>query len=168
VPPASPDVPDARAAIESVLEPLRAESDRVDQAMADNRAYLEERRKTRVDAETRGLLERAATSPGAPDSLRRVARQVARGQITWDSVFDHRAGPEGEAFLADAFRTAREHFADADLTPVPVPEEALAEGVDPEAVDDDIELTLREAGEAHDRIFRATFSDDPPARGESS
>ena len=162
MPPASPDPADVRAEIESVLEPLRAEAHRVDRAMADNRAYLEERRTSRVDAETRALLERAAESPEAPDSLRRVARQVATGRTTWDAVFDHRAGPDGDAFLADAFRTAQEHFSDAELSPVAVPEEALEVGVDPEAVAADIDLTLAEARDEHDRIFRPTFADDHP------
>jgi hypothetical protein len=86
--------------------------------------------------------------------LRRVARRVAAGQLTWDDVFAHRAGPEGEAFLGDAFRTAREHFAEADLGSVPVPDEALEVGVDPDQVSEDLARTLAEAAEEHDAIFR--------------
>jgi hypothetical protein len=161
VPPASPDAlgPDGRAAIDAVLEPLRAETDRVDRALADNQAFLEERRSRGVDAETRALLARAAESPQAPDSLRRVARRVAAGEISWDDVFAHRAGPEGAAFLDDAFRTARQHFADADLPPVRVPDEALEVGIDPDEVSDDIRRTGVEAREAHDAIFRRAFEE---------
>ncbi len=154
MPPASPDPYDGRAAIDAVLEPLRAETDRVDRELASNQAFLEERRATGVDAETRDLLSRAAESPSAPESLRRVARQVAAGQITWDDVFARRGGPDGAAFLEDAFRTARDHFADADLAPVPVPEEALEVGVDPAEVAVDIERARDEARTAHDAIFR--------------
>jgi hypothetical protein len=162
LPPASPDeVPDGRAAIDAVLEPLREETERVDHELAADRAYLDERRARGIDPETRALLDRAADSPSAPESLRRMARQIAAGRITWDDVFAHRAGPEGEAFLADAFRTAREHFADADVATVPVPEEALEVGVDPQEVSDDLEQTLAEAGAEHDAIFRQAF--DGPA-----
>jgi hypothetical protein len=162
MPPASPEpLPDARAAIDAVLEPLREETDRVGRELEDNRAYLEEHRARGVDAETRALLDRAADSPSAPESLRRVARQVADGRTTWDDVFAHRAGPDGEAFLTDAFRTAHEHFADADLGAVPVPDEALEVGVDPEAVSEDLTRTLAEAAEEHDAIFRSAF--DGPA-----
>lgn len=162
MPPASPEeVPDGRAAIDAVLEPLREETDRVGREMEANRAYLDEHRARGVDPETRALLDRAADSPSAPESLRHLARQVAAGRVTWDDVFAHRAGPEGEAFLADAFRTAREHFSDADLTPVPVPDEALAVGIDPVEVSDDLAQTLAEAAEEHDAIFRRAF--DGPA-----
>lgn len=109
----------------------------------------------------RSLLDEAADNPSAPESLRRVARQVAAGRITWDDVLAHRAGPDGDAFLADAFRTAREHFADADLSNVPVPDEALEVGVDPDRVSEDVEQTLAEAAEEHDAIFRQAF--DGPA-----
>ncbi len=156
--PASPDgIPDAQAAIDAVLEPLREESDRVGREIEANRAFLDERRARALDPETRALLDRAADSPSAPESVRRVARQVAAGRVTWDDVFAHRAGPAGEAFLADAFRTAREHFADADLSAVPVPDEALEVGVDPDEVSADLELTLAEAADEHDAIFRPTF-----------
>ncbi|MGA8249037.1 MAG: hypothetical protein WB797_19170, partial [Nocardioides sp.] len=74
--------------------------------------------------------------------------------LTWDDVYARRAGPDGEAFLADAFRTAREHFADAEVSVVPVPDEALEVGVDPDEVSADLELTLAEAAEEHDAIFR--------------
>jgi hypothetical protein len=158
LPPASPDeIPDGRAAIDAVLEPLREETELVDREVEADRAYLDERRAKGIDPETRALLDRAADSPSAPESLRRVARQVATGRITWDDVFAHRAGPEGEAFLADAFRTAREHFADVDLATVPVPDEALEVGVDPLRVSDDLEKTLAEAAEEHDAIFRQAF-----------
>ncbi len=164
MPPASPDprlVPDGRAALDAVLEPLRAETDRVDRELADNQAFLEERRSRGVDPETRALLTRAAESPTAPDSLRRVARMVAAGQVTWDDVFSHRAGPEGAAFLDDAFRTARQHFADADLPAAVVPDEALEVGIDPDAVSDDLARTRLEAREAHDAIFRRAFEEHP-------
>jgi hypothetical protein len=167
VPPASPDprpasyVVEARAAIDAVLEPLREETDRVDREVRDNEAFLDERRRSRLDAETRGLLDRAAESPQAPASLRRLARRVAGGEIGWDDVFAHRAGPDGEAFLADAFSTAREHFADADLAPVPVPEAALETGIDPDEIADDIDRTRREARDEHDLVFRRTFEDQP-------
>jgi hypothetical protein len=158
LPPASPEpVPDARAAIDAVLEPLREETDRVGREMEANRAFLDERRARGIDPGTRALLDRAADSPEAPDSLRRLARQVAAGRVTWDDVFAHRAGPEGEAFLADAFRTARDHFSDTDLTPVIVPDEALEIGVDPAEVSDDLARTLAEAAEEHDAIFRHAF-----------
>ena len=161
MPPASPDVPDARPAIEAILDPLRAEIARVDREMDDNRTFLEEHRSRGIDAETRALLDRAADSPDAPDSLRKLARQVAAGQVTWDDVFAHRAGPGGEAFLDDAFRTAREHFSDAELAPVPVPEEALQVGVDPEEVSADLARTLVEARVEHDAIFRRAFDERP-------
>jgi hypothetical protein len=108
--PASPEVSGDRSAIDAALEPLRGEVDRVGREMADNRAYLEERRRRGIDPETRALLDRAADSSSAPESLRRLARQVDAGRLTWDDVFAHRAGPDGDAFLADAFRTARERF----------------------------------------------------------
>jgi hypothetical protein len=152
--PASPDPSDGRAAVDAVLEPLRAETDRVDRELAANQAFLEERRALGLDAETRDLLSRAAQSPSAPESLRRVARLVAGGRLTWDDVFARRAGQDGAAFLEDAFRTAREHFAEADLEPVPVPEEALEVGVDPDEVAADIERVRDEARTAHDAIFR--------------
>lgn len=151
--PASPDPHDGRAAIDAVLEPLRAETDRVDRELASNQAFLDERRSRGVDAETRDLLSRAAESPSAPASLRRVARQVTAGQITWDDVFAHRAGADGEAFLADAFRTAREHVTDEPAL-VSVPDEALEVGVDPDEVAADIARTRDEARTAHDEIFR--------------
>jgi hypothetical protein len=165
VPPASPDPrfrpydADPRAAIDAVLEPLRDETDRIDSELRDNAAFLEERRRERLDPETRDLLDRAAESPQAPASLRRLARRVAAGELGWDDVFAHRAGPDGEAFLTDAFATARQHFADADLGRVPVPDAALETGIDPDDVSDDIERTRREARDEHDLIFRRAFED---------
>jgi hypothetical protein len=150
VPPASPE-------IDAVLAPLRDEVERVDAAMANNRAFLEERRRRGLDAETRSLLDRAADSPTAPDSLRRLAREVAAGRLAWDDVFAHRAGADGEEFLTDAFRTARERFADVEVAPVPVPEEAHAVGVDPEQVDADLQMTLAIARLEHDSIHRQTY-----------
>ena len=144
---------DPRAAIDAVLEPLRVETDRVDRALADNQAFLDERRARGLDRETRDLLSRAAQSPAAPESVRRVAQHVAAGWITWDDVFAHRAGPDGEAFLQDAFRTAREHVTD-DPSPVAVPEAALDVGVDPEEVAADMARTRAEAKAGHDAIFR--------------
>lgn len=145
--PASPE-------IDAVLEPLREGADRVDRALADNRAYLDQRRAQGIDPETRDLLDRAANSPSAPSSLRRLVREVAAGRQTWHDVFAHRAGADGEEFLASAFRTAHERFADVEVAPVPVPDEALAVGVDPEAVDADIARTIAEARQEHDAIFR--------------
>lgn len=150
MPPASPD-------IDAVLAPLREELDRVDRALADNRAFLEERRSTGLDGETRSLLDRAADSPTAPDSLRRLAREVAGGRLTWDDVFARRAGADGEAFLAEAFSVARERFGEVEVAPVPVPDEALAVGVDPEAVAADLQLTLAIARIEHDSIYRPRF-----------
>lgn len=164
MPPASPDPSlglDGRAAIDAVLEPLRAETDRVDRELADNEAFLEERRSQGVDADTQALLARAAESPTAPDSLRRLAQRVAAGEITWDDVFARRAGGDGTTFLDDAFRTAQQHFPDADLPTVRVPDDALAVGVDPDAVSDDIFRTRVEAREAHDAIFRRAFEERP-------
>jgi hypothetical protein len=151
--PVHPASPDPRAAIDAILEPLRAETDRVDRALADNEAFLAEHRVRGLDAETRDLLSRAAQSPTAPESVRRVARQVAAGRITWDDVFAHRAGPDGEAFLHDAFATAREHVSD-DPTPVEVPEAALETGIDPVEVAADIARTRADAQAAHDAVFR--------------
>jgi hypothetical protein len=108
--PASPE-------IDAVLEPLREGADRVDRALADNRAYLDQRRAQGIDPETRDLLDRAANSPSAPSSLRRLVREVAAGRQTWDDVFAHRAGADGEEFLASAFRTAHERFADVEVAP---------------------------------------------------
>ncbi|WP_151081561.1 hypothetical protein [Nocardioides cynanchi] len=147
--------------IDAVLAPLREETDRVDRELADNRAFLDERRRRGLDAETRALLHRAAESPTAPESLRRLAREVGAGRLSWDDVFARRAGADGEAFLADAFGAAREHFADADLAPVSVPDEALAVGVDPEAVAADLQLTLAVARIEHDAIYQQTL-DGPP------
>jgi hypothetical protein len=163
VPPASPDprfggsTVDARAAIDDVLEPLREETIRVDRELRDNRDFLDARRRAPLDAETRALLDRAAESPQAPGSLRRLARRIAAGELTWDDVFAHRGGPDGDAFLADALRTAEAHFADADLPPVPVPDDALETGVDPDEVSADIARTCAEARAEHDAIFRWTF-----------
>jgi hypothetical protein len=170
VPPASPEppaeLPGSRSAIDVVLRPLREGVDRVDRELADNRAFLEQHRRRGLDAQTRDLLARAADSPSAPESLRRLAQEVAAGRLTWDDVFAHRAGADGEGFLAEAFRTARERFADAEVPTVPVPEEALAVGVDPEAVDADIQMTLAIARLEHDAVFRETldiWSVDGPA-----
>jgi hypothetical protein len=163
VPPASPDHPDdqaavdGRAAIDAVLEPLREETDRADRELADNHRFLEERRSRRLDAETRDLLNRAARSPQAPVSLRRLARRIAGGELTWEDVFAHRGGPDGDAFLLDAFHTARERFSDAELSPVRVPEGALETGVDPSEVDADLDRVLQEGREQHDAIFRRAF-----------
>jgi hypothetical protein len=148
-----PASPDPRAAIDAVLEPLRVETDRVDRALADNQAFLDERRARGLDRETRDLLARAAESPTAPESVRRVAQQVAAGRITWDDVFAHRAGPDGQAFLRDAFATAREHV-DDDSTPIDVPDEAREIGIDPGAIAEEIARTRAEARIAHDAIFR--------------
>ncbi len=82
-----------------------------------------------------------------------MARQVAAGGITWDDVFAHRAGPDGETFLQDAFRTAREHISD-DAAPVEVPEAALEPGVDPDEVALDIARTRADAQAGHDAMFR--------------
>ena len=101
---------DARAALDAVLEPLRVETGQVDRELASNRLFLEERRSRGVDPATSDLLTRAAGSPSAPESLRRLARQVAAGGLTWDDVFAHRAGPDGAAFLRDALSTAHDHF----------------------------------------------------------
>jgi hypothetical protein len=151
--PASPDAYDGRAAIAAVLEPLRAETDRIEREIASNNAFLADRRQQTLDAETRDLLSRAAESPEAPEPLRRLARRVAAGEITWDDVFARRAGPDGAAFLQEAFRTAREHI-DDQPTPVSVPEAALEVGVDPAEVTADIEHTLAVARLAHDDVFR--------------
>lgn len=151
MPPASPD---ARASIDTVLEPLREETERVDHELASNHAFLEERRSRGVDEETRDLLTRAAASPSAPDSIRRLARQVAAGELTWDAVFAHRAGPDGMAFLSEAFSTAQEHFARARVPPVAVPHDALDVGIDPDEVAADIGRTRAEARVAHDEVFR--------------
>jgi hypothetical protein len=151
--PASPDPYDARAAIDAALEPLRAETERVDAELASNQAFLDERSTRALDADTCDLLSRAARSPSAPESLRRVARQVAAGRITWEDVFARRAGSDGAAFLEDAFRTAREHVSD-DPAPVTVPDEARKVGVVPAEVAADIERTRAEASVAHDAVFR--------------
>jgi hypothetical protein len=151
--PASPDPYDARAAIEAVLEPLRAETDRIDREVASNHAFLAERRRQRLDAETRDLLSRAAESPRAPEPVRRLARRVAAGEIAWDDVFAHRAGPDGTAFLREAFRTARQHVDDRP-TPVTVPDAAREVGIEPAEVAADIEHTLALARLAHDEVFR--------------
>jgi hypothetical protein len=151
---------DSRAAIDAALEPLRAETDRVDRELADNRRFLDDRRNRRLDAETRELLDRAAESPQAPESLRRLARRIAGGELTWDDVFAHRAGAEGDAFLADAFRTAEQHFADADVATVPVPEAAVETGVEPDEVAADIDRTRREARDEHDAVFRRAVEGD--------
>jgi hypothetical protein len=148
-----PASPDPRTAIDAVLEPLLTETDRVDRALADNQAFLDERRARGLDRETRDLLSRAAESPAVPESVRRVAQQVAAGRITWDDVFAHRAGPDGESFLEDALRAARDHVTDGP-TPVRVPEAALEVGVDPDEVAADIARTLTEAQAGHDAIFR--------------
>ena len=162
--PPSPDPDDGRRAIDAVLEPLRVETDRVDRELRDNQEFLDVRRSRGIDPETRVLLERAADSPAAPESLRRVARLVAAGRLTWDDVFAHRGGAEGAAFLDDAFRTARRQFADADLPQVRVPDEALEVGVDPHEVSDDIFRTRVEAHEVHDAVFRRAF--ETPRQGD--
>jgi len=151
VPPASPD---PRAAIDAVLEPLREETERIGRELASNSAFLEVRRSRCVGPETRDLLSLAADSPSAPDSLRRLARQVVAGELTWDDVFAHRAGPDGTAFLSDAFATAQDHFADARVPPATVSDEALDVGIDPDEVAADIARTRAEARAAHDEVFR--------------
>lgn len=151
MPPASPD---PRELIHEILEPLTAEAERADALMAENTAFLEQRRSQGLDAETKQLLQDAARSPEAPASLRRLAGRVAHGEITWDDVFRGRAGADGADFLATAFTVARARFEDADMAPVEVPEEALEVGVDPTAVHDDITRTLEEARAEHDRIWR--------------
>lgn len=167
MPPASPDprlTPydvDARAAIDTVLEPLREETARVDREVRDNAAFLEARRRSRLDRETRDLLDRAAESPEAPASMRRLARRVASGELDWDDVFARRGGADGDAFLTDAFRAADEHFAGTDLARVPVPEAALETGIDPDEVAADLDQTRREARAEHDAIYRRAFEERP-------
>jgi hypothetical protein len=151
--PASPDPYDGRAAIAAVLEPLRAETDRIDREIASNKAFLEDRRAQSLDPDTRDLLSRAAESPQAPEALRRLASRVTAGEITWDDVFAHRAGPDGAAFLHEAFRTARERVDDRPA-PVSVPEAALEVGIDPAEVAADLDHTLAVARRAHDDVFR--------------
>ena len=161
--PATPDPRrdvDSRAATDAVLEPLRAEGDRVDRELADNRRFLDQRRGQRLDAETRELLTRAAESPQAPVSLRRLARRIAGGELTWDDVLARRAGAEGEAFVAEAFRTAEQHVADAEVAPVKVPAAAVETGIDPDEVAADIDRTRREARAEHDAVFRRAFEGD--------
>jgi hypothetical protein len=151
MPQESPDLP---SAVRAIMEPLDAELDRARQVVADDRRFLQDKRERGLDPETKTLFEEAAKSPDAPDSLRRLAKQVERGELTWDDVFRGRGGELGSAFLADAFSTARRHFEDADLTPVAVPEEALATGIDPTAVQEDLDRTLEEARVEHDRVWR--------------
>jgi hypothetical protein len=132
MPQESPDLP---SAVRAIMEPLDAELDRARQVVADDRRFLQDKRERGLDPETKTLFEEAAKSPDAPD-------------------FRGRGGELGSAFLADAFSTARRHFEDADLTPVAVPEEALATGIDPTAVQEDLDRTLEEARVEHDRVWR--------------
>lgn len=145
--------PDASEQIRQTLAPLNEAVEEVDKIVADNRAYLADKRSRGLDAETKALLEQAARSPEAPESLRKLAKQVERGELTWDEVFRGGAGDLGRAFLTDAFRVAAEHVSPEPVTPVEPPEEALAQGVDPESVHDEISQTLEEARMAHDRIW---------------
>ncbi|MBB6626711.1 hypothetical protein H5V45_05175 [Nocardioides sp. KIGAM211] len=156
MPPTSPHEtrPDPSALIRETLAPLEDEIAEADQVVADNRAYLAEKRSRGLDPETKELLEQAARSPEAPDSLRKLATQVERGQITWDDVFRGGAGELGREFLSDAFRVASEHVSPEPVTPVEPPPEALAQGVDPTAVQDEMSQTLEEARMEHDRIWR--------------
>jgi hypothetical protein len=151
MPQESPDLP---SAIRAIMEPLDAEIDRARQVVAEDRRFLQEKRSRGLDPETKALFEEAAKSPDAPDSLRKLAQQVERGELTWDDVFRGRGGELGTAFLADAFSTARQHYEDADLAPVAVPEEALATGIDPTAVQEDLDRTLEEARLEHDLVWR--------------
>jgi uncharacterized protein (DUF1786 family) len=136
---------------------LAAFEDQIEEAtqlVADNQAYLDDQRSRGLDPETKALLEEAARSPQAPDSLRALAKQVERGDLTWDDVFRGRAGSLGRTFLNDAFTTAAEHVSPEPVTPVAPPDEALAQGVDPEVVQDEMTQTLEKARVEHDRIWR--------------
>ena len=145
--------PDPRDLMREQLAVLDDQIEEATRLVADNQAFLVEQRSRGLDPETKALLEEAARSPQAPDSLRALAKQVERGDLTWDDVFRGRAGDLGRAFLSDAFTTAAEHVSPEPVTPVAPPREALAQGVDPELVQDEMTQTLDEARAEHDRLW---------------
>lgn len=158
MPPASPDPrTDVASAIRAALEPFERELDTARRQRGDNAGFLAARRSRGLDAETRDLFADAARSPDAPDSLRRLGREVAAGRLTWDDVFRGRAGELGTTFLGEAYAAARlavDDLADADDDLVEVPAEARAVGVDPDQVRADVEELRAEAGDAHDQLWR--------------
>ena len=141
---------DLGGALRALLEPLREELAQAQELIDDNRRYLEEKQARGIDHETKDLFRRAAESPNAPESLKKIAREVEEGHTTWEDVFARRSGELGQAFLHDAFTTARLHFEDADLATVEPPREALDQGIDPAEVERDVRATLE--GEPTDEV----------------
>lgn len=140
----TPASSDPEAALRAVLAPLEdalAESRRF---RAENAAFLEQKRRRRLTPAQRALLERAAQSDGAPESLRQLARRVEAGELTWDDVFTARSGELGREFREEAFRTAREQWADAEVERVAPPDDTV-EGMDADEVLDAIDRDLGDA-----------------------
>ncbi len=144
---------DAAELIRSVVAPFEDELDQARAELAESRAWLEAERSKGLDPETKALFNQAARSPDAPESLRKLGAEVAGGRLTWDDVFAGRGGALGEEFLSAARTTALAQFGDDPVTPVEPPREALATGVDPVRVREDMQQTLVEAKENHDRMW---------------
>ena len=136
---------DPRSEIRALLAPLEDAVAEGRRQRADNADFLDGLRARRLRPEERDLMERAAQSPAAPESLRRLARRVAAGELDWVDVLSGRGGEDGAAFRDAALRTAREHWATAEVERVDPPADALDLGVDPETTSAAIDADLGNA-----------------------
>lgn len=131
--------------IRALLAPLEDAIADARTLRAENADFLDRQRARRLSPEERELMERAAESPTAPESLRRLAHRVATGELGWADVLAGRGGEDGAAFREAALETARQHWATADVGRVEPPEEALELGVDPESTSAAIDADLGNA-----------------------
>ncbi|MEX0428280.1 hypothetical protein AB3X52_11680 [Nocardioides sp. DS6] len=131
--------------VRALLGPLEDAIAAARRVRADNADFLDRTRHRGLRPEERDLMERAAESPGAPESLRRLARRVAAGDLDWADVFSGRAGEDGTAFREAALHTARQHWATAEVARVEPPREALDLDVDPETTSAAIDADLGNA-----------------------
>lgn len=106
------------AQLAAIFAGVRAEIKAVDTGLATTRAELAERNRQRVvDPAMVRALRSASTRPEAPESLRRLASRIQRGQLTWAEVIEGSADPEVEAFRVGAIKTARSQFDVPDPSP---------------------------------------------------
>ncbi|PZS32257.1 MAG: hypothetical protein DLM58_10195 [Pseudonocardiales bacterium] len=116
----SPDPAQMRplaAQLAAILAPIEAQLNAVDKVLAQTRAVLTARDKGPVDPKMVRALRSASTRPEAPESLRRLAARIERGQLTWAEVIEGSADPEVGAFRVEAIKTARSQFDVPDSNP---------------------------------------------------
>lgn len=110
MPPESPD--EIGALIDRASAEFYDAADELDQAIAELKAEQDERERDAVDPALARALHQASRNPDAPDSLRRIAARVERGQLSWSAVVDGTDDPDVADFRAKAFAVAREHYDD--------------------------------------------------------